>query len=434
MGSSEPKANTTDVYNRSVNAYNQTLTPTNTEQELAPVSQELNSAATKARNQQTADYSNIMGGYQDFTKNLGGPTKFSFQNVKADRPAELGESYGYLREAMPGYRDFAQTGGYSPTDIQELRARGVAPIRAAYGNTVRELDRARALGGNGGAPNYIAAASRAQRDLPGQQADALTTVNAGLADAIRQGKMFGLGGMTNTGSIMGGLSSQEASRMLQAAMANQAADIQTQGMGEQSLQNLRANQLAALSGQTSLYGTTPAMAATFGNQALNAYGQRLGAEQNRLGMGVNLIGQQLVAANQQNNQPSWWDKLMGAAGSVLPYVGGGSGGGGNGAGSNGPGFGNNANQNYGTGNGFASNPYGAQNGETGWVNGSGYTDAGGNYFDYLTPSNNYTGYTGTPWADTGWNWDNGFNGSGNYFDPSAYGGNYNLNTTPDYWS
>ncbi len=319
------KKNTPDVketYQRSTQAYDRSLTPTPTENEFVPFSQNLNNAATASRERQTQDYGDIMGGYQDFLKNLGGPTKFSFQNVDARRPAELGEGYGFLREAMPGYREFSQTGGYSPTDVQELRARGVAPIRSAYSNTIRELDRARTLGGNAGSPNYIAARSRAQRELPGQEADALTTVNANLADAIRQGRMFGLQGITGTGSAMGSLASQEAGRMLQADLANQAADIQTQGMGEQSLQNLRANQLAGLGGKTSLYGTTPAMAATFGNQALQSYNTRLGAEQARNQSGVNLLSQQMQAGMNQENQPSWWEKLLGVAGSVIPFAGG----------------------------------------------------------------------------------------------------------------
>lgn len=408
MGQTKPAANLQDTYNRSVNAYNQTTTPSATEAELTPYSQNLANTASQATAQNMADYGAISQGYQDFNANLGSPTKFGYQtvgaqNVSAERPAELTKAYSYLDEAMPGYRDFAATGGYSPTDVQELRARGIAPIRAAYGNTVRELDRSRALGGNGGSPNYIAAASRAQRDLPGQQADAETTVNANLADAIRQGKEFGLTGISGTGATMGGLSSQEAQRMLsaqmanqdanlKASMANQGADIQTQGMGEASRWSLANAQLQGLGGQTSLYGTTPAMAATFGNQALNAYGQRLGAEQGRNQTGLGLIGQQMQAASQQANQPSWGEKLLGMGSSAINQFGGGSGGSSSGAGS-GTG-GSNVNQGYGTGSGYGSDPYGTG---YGYINGGGYTDMYGQYHEYISPSTNYGGYTDTPY-------------------------------------
>jgi hypothetical protein len=319
-----PQPNTTDIYNRAVTAYNQTQQPSQLENEYAPIAGGFQDVANRARDTNMADYSRIMGGYGDFTKNLGGPTKFSFNRVSARRPEELGEAYGYLREAVPGYRDFAATGGYSNSDIQELRARGISPIRAAYGNTMMELDRARALGGNAGAPNYIAALSRAQRELPGQMADAMTTVNAGLADSIRQGKLAGLAGLTGIGGTMGGLSSDEAGRMLQADLANQGADLQVQGMNEASLQNLRQMQLAGLSGQAGLYGTTPAMAATFGNQALNAWQNRIGMEDSRLNRGLGYLGTQLDARRltQQDEQQRtpWWKTALGVAGTVAPYA------------------------------------------------------------------------------------------------------------------
>jgi hypothetical protein len=300
--------------------------PTDLETEFIPQSQNYWNRYQTAADQQTQDYGDIMGGYKSFASNLGGPTKFSYDPVSAQRPAELNESYGYLREAAPGYRTFAETGGYSPTDVQELRARGMEPIRSAYGNTMMELNRARSLGGAGGAPNYIAAASKAQREYPGQMADAMTTVNAELANSVRQGKLAGLAGLTGIGGTMGGLSSEEANRMLQAAMANQSADLQTQAYGEQSLQNQRQAQLAALSGQTSLYGTTPAMASMFGNQALNAYQQRANLEQMRNNYGLGLLGAQTSAFGNQTQQDPWWKTALNVAGSVAPYLLGGGGG------------------------------------------------------------------------------------------------------------
>jgi hypothetical protein len=376
MGSTNPSANLNSTYDRSVNAYQKTTTPSATESEFIPISQDINNAATRARATNEADYGAISQGYQDFNANLGGPTKFGYQSVSAQRPAELNKAYGYLDEAMPGYRDFASTGGYSGQDIQELRARGVSPIRTAYGNTMRELDRSRALGGNGGSPNYIAAASRAQRDLPGQMADATTGVNAKLAEDIRTGRQFGLTGISGTGATMGGLSSQEANRMLQADVSNQAADIQTQGMGEASRWSLANAQLNGLGGRTSLYGTTPAMSATFGNQALNAYGQRLGAEATRNQQGLGLIGQQMQAAGQQANQPSWWEKMLGMGGSAINQMGGGTGGNGGGTGGNGYGYPNDG-----------SDPF--------WNNGAGYGDGSGYDWGNL-PSNDYGGYYTAP--------------------------------------
>lgn len=322
MGKKKTPANTiaNPAIDLAAKAYEGTQQPSESENQFGGVTNQFQDAYNKAISQNTQDYSNLMGSYGDFRKNMPGATNFTFQNVKAERPAELGESYDYLREAMPGYRDFAATGGYSDKDQQELRARGVSPIRAAYGNTMMELNRARSIGGAGGAPNYIAALSRAQREMPEQLAEATTNVNAGLADAIRQGKMFGLSGITGTGQAMGGLSSAEAGRMLQAAMANQSADLQAQGMTESSLQNRLGTDLSAINAMSGLYGTTPGMASTFGNQALNAWQTRAGMEQARNQFGLGLLDAQLRGynINQAGNQGggSMWPTAIGTGGTV----------------------------------------------------------------------------------------------------------------------
>lgn len=306
-----PQQANTDIYNRSVTQYNNAQQPSALENEFTPISQNFMNNYNRSVEQDTADRANIMGGFQNYMKNA----KFSFKPVTAERPAELGEAYGYLREAMPGYREFASTGGYSPQDIQELRARSTNPVRAAYGNTMMELNRARSLGGNGGATNYIAAASRAQRDLPQQLADAQTNINAQLADQIRQGRLAGLSGIESVGGKIGGLSSDEAGRQLQAALANQGADLQTQQMAN-------AAQQFGLSGQAGLYGTTPGMSSMFGNQALSAYNARLGMEQARNQFGLSALDAQLRSQQlaQQNPKQPWWQTALGVAGTVAPYV------------------------------------------------------------------------------------------------------------------
>lgn len=325
---SNPKQQQSDIYNRTVDQYNKSQSPSALENEMGGVSQNFMNNYNTAASRNMQDYGDIMGGYRDMMKNMPGATKFSWNNVNADRPAELGESYDTLRSALPGYREFATTGGYSPTDIQELRARGTSPIRAAYGNANMQLDRSRALG-SGGA-NYAAAATKMARESGYGMSDAMTNVNAGLAEAIREGRLKGLAGVSGIGSEMGSLSSAEAARMLQAAMANSQGNLQAAGMSEESLQNNIRNKFGALSGQTSLYGTTPGMASTFGNQALNAYGQRAGMESNRNQTGMNAITQQMNAnqpgLEHEYNKVPWWKQAlqMGAnatAGAMIPGAG-----------------------------------------------------------------------------------------------------------------
>lgn len=291
----------------------------------------------KAAEQGFQDYGNIMSGYKDWTSNAGklgqsiadrGAPSFSYNSVSAKRPDELNEAYGYLREAAPGYREFAATGGYSPQDIQELRARGISPIRAAYGNAMMELDRNKS-GQGGYSPGYTAAVSRAQRELPGQMADATTNVNAGLASEIRQGKLAGLAGISGIGSEMGGLSSAESSRMLQADLANQAADLRVQELTEQGYNAHIAQQIAAqelqlsgLNSQTGLYGTTPGMASTFGNQALSAQQMYNQSDMMNKSYGLDLINAQMNALGigQKPQGTPWWKTALSVAATAAPYV------------------------------------------------------------------------------------------------------------------
>lgn len=312
----EQRRRTIDMTSRMVNE--QAFKPSPLEGEASNFFNRANENAQGANDQARADYGNIMGNYQDLFANAPAPTTFSWNNVSSERPAELGEAYGTLRNAGRGYQEFADTGGYSPQDVRELRARGMAPIRAAYSNTVRELDRANTLGG--GAANYIAARSNAQRELPQQTADAMTGVNAELANSIRQGRLAGLGGLTSVGGTMGGLSSNEAERILRANLANSQGNLQAAGMTEASGQNYFGNRMGALGAQANLYGTTPGMANMFGQQALSSLGQRGQLEANRNNVGLGLIDANLNALGQKPKGRDWWQTALSVAGTAAPYV------------------------------------------------------------------------------------------------------------------
>jgi len=258
-----------------------------------------------------ADYGRMMAGMEDWRTNSLNPLqasidarqphKFTYQSVGDKRSAETAS-------ALKGYQEFADTGGYSPTDIQELRARGISPIRSVYANAMQDVNRASALQG-GYAPNAIAAQASMTRQLPGQLADATTNVNAGLADAIRQGKLAGLGGVT-------GISEAEAGRRMQSQMANQGADIQTQGMSEDAYNNWRQQQMGmrelALKGystQAGLYGTTPGMADMFGRQAISANQQILSKRE----MDDNLrIAQLRDKTDRAGQNKQFWSSVIGS--------------------------------------------------------------------------------------------------------------------------
>lgn len=349
MGSN-PKETQGQVTPRREDIYNQTGEqrqnlwggPTNLEREYTPISQNFYNAYQSGTGQNMGDYTSMMGGYKDWQNNVANPTvqainqrqapNFTYQNVAA--PTVTAQTIGAPRnsaESLAGYRDFAQTGGYTPTDITDIRARGIAPIRAAYGNTMQNLSRSRALGGQSGSPNYIAAVSRAQRELPQQLADATQGVNAQLAESIRTGKLQGLQGMTGItegeagrtltaaqanqqANLSAGQGNQQAT--MQASLANQQANLRAQELTEQGISAKEARQIAAaelglkgLQGQSSLYSATPGLASTFGNQALEAYGQRNQLEQLRNQYGLGLVGQQLSSLGDQGPyQKPWWQQ------------------------------------------------------------------------------------------------------------------------------
>ena len=286
---------------------------------LNPMQSTMMGNYNQATGQGVQDYGDIMGRYRSY---MDDPANSSFERVSGERidPSTIGYTRSpELGSAMKGYQEFANTGGFDENAQRDIRARGISPIRAAYANTQMQLDRARSLGGGGGASNYIAATSRAQRDLPQQLADAEQNVNADLAGRIQQGRLAGLGGLSETsladigfgqqaqlanqGAIMQSrLSNQDVS--LRAALANQGAGLQS-----------RQNKLGALAGMSSLYGTAPGMASTFGNQALGASGQQLQGQ----GLQSDISRQKIQGGLDIQKLPSKWSnvgkmaKIAGAA-------------------------------------------------------------------------------------------------------------------------
>ena len=214
------------------------------------------------------DYNNLQG--------LSG----NYLNSVVNGPTQNFGAYG-------GYQNFANTGGYSPDDISNIRARSVAPMRAVYQNAQNDINRQRSLQG-GYSPNYTAASAKMARELGYGLADASTNTEAALADQIRQGKLSGLGGMTNIDSAL--LNSQ----------------TQRMGIGSDVLRNMM-----------SLYGQAPGMAQLFGNQMLNSSGQGVQIE----GLQNDIMKNYLQGQNNVANTTGNWQSAMGNIGSTIGAVG-----------------------------------------------------------------------------------------------------------------
>jgi hypothetical protein len=106
-----------------------------------------------------------------------------------------------LKEA--GYREFAKTGGFSPMDLANIRARAVSPVRAVYANAMQNVNRQRALQG-GYSPGFGTLQARMAREQGQSTADAATNVEAGISEQVQRGRLAGLAGMQSPSSGSGG--------------------------------------------------------------------------------------------------------------------------------------------------------------------------------------------------------------------------------------
>lgn len=203
--------------------------------------------------QNAEDYDTIMGGYKKlFDKSQSGEGKLTPKTYDYTSSAAQQDSIKNLGE-------LSKTGGYSEADIADLRARGISPIRAIYAAAQRNLQRGKALQG-GYSPNMAAATTRMAREQSDLISGKVSDVNAGIAQNVASNRLA-------ASSPYATAAAHESDTRNEYGRKNVDADIDAQKF---NLTNPAATGSAALSGMTSLYGITPALASTFGNQALSA--------------------------------------------------------------------------------------------------------------------------------------------------------------------
>lgn len=182
------------------------------------------------------DYGNIMKGYSDVAKNNNySPISYA--------------SSGDVTNALGNLQNFSNTGGYSESDVKNIRERGISPIRAVYANANENLKRRLAISG-GYSPGYAAAVAKMARDSSQQISDTTGNVNAQLAQNIAGNKLAG-------SQAYGSLSSSEAGRNFDASQFN-----------ETQKNNYLNRDLSVNDAKRGLYGTTPALADMFSRNAL----------------------------------------------------------------------------------------------------------------------------------------------------------------------
>lgn len=122
--------------------------------------------------------------------------------------------------ALRNLQSLSNTGGYSDIDIQNIRERGISPIRSIYSSAQEGLGRQKALQG-GYSPNQAAASAKMAREMSGQLSAASTKVNADLAESIARNKM-------QATEAYGSASSAENSRRAAIDQANAALQAQVE--------------------------------------------------------------------------------------------------------------------------------------------------------------------------------------------------------------
>lgn len=208
-----------------------------------------------------------------------------------------------IDKAIAGYGSFADTGGFSPQDIANIRARSIAPIRSMADRNEQEIQRQAAIRGTAYSPNTAAAIAKTARDADYAAGDTATNAEAAIAQLVQQGKLYGLGGLSSTG------------------LTDQSNTTANRGLDLNAINSATGNQLGALAGKTSAYGATPGLANTFGNQVLQSgqQGIQIGGLQNALAQMI--INGQLGKASV----PGDFQSAMGNIGSVGSLIGNGLG-------------------------------------------------------------------------------------------------------------
>lgn len=224
-----------------------------------------------ALGQTAQDYDSIMKQYRDLASSRGaGSTPRQELNFNPISPSFANYQQG---PDFSELRDIARTGGFSEGDLSNIRARDVSPIRSIYDSAQRGLERNRSIQG-GYSPNFGAASAKMARESSDLISNRSAATNANIAEMVQRGKLAGA-------TSLAPLEAREGERLNEFnqrntdignlfSQFNAQMPLQYGQFNEQGRQDDINRQFQAVEGQRGLYGTTPALANTFGNQALNA--------------------------------------------------------------------------------------------------------------------------------------------------------------------
>jgi len=232
------------------------------------------------------DYDKIMGAYDSLLKsNTENPMKFNPINPSLTKYTPGSD----VTSSLSNLSSLSQSGGYSPGDEANIRARSISPIRSIYSSAQQGLERSKALQG-GYSPNYTATSAKMAREMSEQIGQRVTDVEASIAENRAKNKL------SIAPSFASAAAESDRARMAieksNADTINQIAQINAQlGLSTGKLNN--DNIFQTIEGMKGLYGTTPALVNTFGNQV---------AQATQLGQGQQQVNNQTEQIRRQPMQ------------------------------------------------------------------------------------------------------------------------------------
>jgi hypothetical protein len=149
-----------------------------------------------------------------------------------------GQAIGQQGDIYNRYSQFADTGGFSPQDLQNIRARALSPIKSIYANAQANVNRQKALQG-GYSPGFGVMQSRMAREQGQATSDATTGVESNIAQMVQQGRLAGMGGMAGIYGATPGLANMFGNQAL--AQQQQQLEHERSGREQTQLQLNKAN-------------------------------------------------------------------------------------------------------------------------------------------------------------------------------------------------
>lgn len=108
-----------------------------------------------------------------------------------------------LTPATAGYSNFATTGGVTPGEQALTKKAAQSNVSSIFGALKANLERQKAIQG-GYSPGFGANERALGREAGITSSNAVNQADLGLLEMIRQGKLAGLGGLTNIGGLYQG--------------------------------------------------------------------------------------------------------------------------------------------------------------------------------------------------------------------------------------